>query len=1066
MIHLLQQMLEHASAACIRSLMAHRCWGSFIVSPARVITILAVSLLQACNGSSPHEIWSDRSDTYLIPTFAQISPLSKASLYSLAISSNTNDLVAVGENGAIMRSEDGGKSWSVVPNSGTNNSLRHVTSKPKQDALVATGDGGAIGRSPVISEPKQGTLVAVGQRGAIVRSEDDGKNWLAVPNSGTTEDLQYVIFEPKQGALVAVGQFGAIVRSEDDGKSWLAVPNRDMTEYLRHVISEPKKGALIAVGGNLTLRFFGTGLGTGIVRSEDGGKSWFTVFKNTSNGLFHVVAEPKKGTLVAVGKKGVIVRSIDGGVSWSVVPNSGTENDLRHVIFEPKKSALVAVGKRGAIVRSEDDGKNWLVVLNSGTTADLRHVSFEPKGGALVAVGDGGAIVRSIDGGVNWSTVVNKGTKSLLSYMIVEPKGALVAVGDDGAIVRSAAPDPAPIVRRITHTYTANGTSVLSISLYDPANICPNAQCLKAYGRSEDDHTNRLNVKPRPLKISASSTGAPGEYELTINTEQLKLLSAKRPDPIYVQFQLEVPGYRRVYQEKIGTDFKIPNNPYPIVEEKWFQELVAGLIVLSLLFATHWAKPLWLLNVVSRPALLDAASKAGIPGLGDLVIALARSIALPVLTRHSRVLNAWVMQNTKALSNAFDVAAQGVSDRAPYSPLPLSGPDDELLTPSPSSLSSFFKSQRAFVEIIGQGGAGKTRLALEICRWLFAGKLTDHPSAAVFVDEEFTDLFSVIQAKINAALKQEAPPVEFLRALLSKGRLWVVVDRVSERQKSTRDAIAKVYRSISPRVILCTARFPITIDGETTLMLKPLPLDSDTLLGFVGEQLRAAGAAKFFPHLGDQGALIQGLAKQITIGTEELPITPLLVKILVSQAIELVRTHGPDALEKLPSSVPEAYFTYVERLDATNEPPKSPGFSASELIRRAASIVAFLELGDDFRPKPVSAAIVQQVLMAEPMLPETESGFLQRLEENGLIVRRIVGTVSSVEFILDPLAECLAAFEHARRCGSDQAQWSDLIHRVSARGEPAQGFMLALRMNHAAYADVLDFPHVNFPATL
>ena len=737
--------------------------------------------------------------------------------------------------------------------------------------------------------------------------------------------------------------------------------------------------------------------------------------------------------------------------------------NLNSLTFAFNGKDLIAVGDGGTIVRSEDGGAKWSTVP-SGTKSMLWHVTAEPKG-ALVAIGDGGAIVRSIDSGANWSAVPS-GTTSRLTHVTGKPKGALVAVGDGGTILRSVASYSAPIVRRITHTYNVNGAPVLSISLEDPAHICPNAQCLGAFGRSQADYKNHT-VEPRRLKISAQNAVASGEYELAIDPA---LLSAKSPDPIYVHFVVEVPGHRRVYQKEIGSDFEIPNNPYPITKEKWFQALAAGLIVLILLFATLWAKPLWLLNVVSRPALLDAASKVGIPGLGDMAIGLARSIALPVLTRHPRVLNAWVVQNTKALSDAFDVAAQGVSDRsAPYSPLPLSGPDDELIAPSPSSVSCFFKSQRVFFEIIGQGGAGKTRLALEICRWLFAGKLTDHPSAVVFVDEEFTDLFSVIQAKLNAALKQEAPPVEFLRALLSKGRLWVVVDRVSERQQSTRDAIAKVYRSISPKVMLCTARFPITIDGEKTLILKPLPLDSDTLLGFIGEQLRAAHAANLFPSLGNQGALIQGLAKQITIGTEELPITPLLVKILVSQAIELVRTHGPDALEKLAGSVPEAYFTYVERLDATNtnELPKLSGFSASELIRRAASIVAFVELGDDFRPKPVSAATVQQALIAEPMLPETTSvGFLQRLQDNGLIVRRIVGTVSSVEYILDPLAECLAAFEHARRCGSDQTQWSDLIHRVSARGEPAKGFMLALRMNHAAYADVLDFPHVTFPDSL
>ena len=123
---------------------------------------------------------------------------------------------------------------------------------------------------------------------------------------------------------------------------------------------------------------------------------------------------------------------------------------------------------------------------------------------------------------------------------------------------------------------------------------------------------------------------------------------------------------------------------------------------------------------------------------------------------------------------------------------------------------------------------------------------------------------------------------------------------------------------------------------------------------------------------------------------------------------------------------------------------------------------AYAELGEDFRPKAVARATVESKLQADSRLVSTKADYVRRLEGNGLLVRRQSGTEETIEYILDPLAECLAAFEHARQCGSDTQRWSALISEVAQRGENARGFMLALRMNHAAYARALGFPPVEF----
>ena len=235
------------------------------------------------------------------------------------------------------------------------------------------------------------------------------------------------------------------------------------------------------------------------------------------------------------------------------------------------------------------------------------------------------------------------------------------------------------------------------------------------------------------------------------------------------------------------------------------------------------------------------------------------------------------------------------------------------------------------------------------------------------------------------------------------------------------------------------------------------------MLGFLGEQLRAAQGEELFERLNDKAVLVRQLAQQISLGKEELRITPLLVRVFVDKAVALARTRGIDGLSQLPSNVPDAYFEYVEDIDAAQRNAKQAEDGHAESYRRAVTLVAYFELGSDFRPKAVSAAEVAAFLAADAIVAAQKHDYLKRLQDNGLVVRYLVGAEARVEFVLDPLAECFAAFEHARRCGTDEAEWADLLQRVQARGENASGFMLALRMNHAAYALALGFPAVAFP---
>ena len=74
----------------------------------------------------------------------------------------------------------------------------------------------------------------------------------------------------------------------------------------------------------------------------------------------HGVACPSPSTCVAVGDKGTLLRSTDGGRTWRRQPNpsSGMGTYLSGVAC-PSPSTCVAVEGGGTILRSTDGGRTW-----------------------------------------------------------------------------------------------------------------------------------------------------------------------------------------------------------------------------------------------------------------------------------------------------------------------------------------------------------------------------------------------------------------------------------------------------------------------------------------------------------------------------------------------------------------------------------------------------------------------------------------------------------------------------------------------------------------------------------
>lgn len=169
-----------------------------------------------------------------------------------------------------------------------------------------------------------------------------------------------------------------------------------------------------------------------IVRSEDGGKTWFEQASDVRDHLQDIAAWDEQKA-VAVGNGGVVVVTGDGGKTWKAVdaPKSEVANKLMQVTTGSGGRAW-AVGVMGAIIGTKDFGATWERLVEEEDIG-WNGVDFCDDLRGWV-VGEYGRMKRTIDGGDTWDDVENVEDGSLMSVSFRDADHG-VAVGLDGAIL-------------------------------------------------------------------------------------------------------------------------------------------------------------------------------------------------------------------------------------------------------------------------------------------------------------------------------------------------------------------------------------------------------------------------------------------------------------------------------------------------------------------------------------------------------------------------------------------------------------------------------------------------------
>ncbi|GAA0795875.1 WD40/YVTN/BNR-like repeat-containing protein [Marinobacterium sediminicola] len=287
----------------------------------RVTLGIAVSLLVAVAGIFA---FSHRDTPSLGPRQIPVNNMNLTSIVQ-----TDAGLVAAGELGHILISSDEGKNWTQASLSHQRHALiTRLHFKDERTGLaighegwiLKTDDGGRHwkevafnpGGEPLLSvnHLPSGIWMAIGAFGQAVVSSDEGDTWSNMPPpNGTDWHLNNLLPSEDHRTWLIVGESGTLFRSLDAGESWEPIP-------------EFYNGSLyggLNLNGDVWVVY---GMRGNIFRSEDNGLTWTSVGGQLPASLFtHQTLD--NGDILLGGQGGILLLSKDQGRSFHFAHKAG-----------------------------------------------------------------------------------------------------------------------------------------------------------------------------------------------------------------------------------------------------------------------------------------------------------------------------------------------------------------------------------------------------------------------------------------------------------------------------------------------------------------------------------------------------------------------------------------------------------------------------------------------------------------------------------------------------------------------------------------------------------------------
>jgi photosystem II stability/assembly factor-like uncharacterized protein len=335
----------------------------------------------------------------------------------------------------------------------------------------------------VVIHPQNPDLIYVlGQDQRVLISEDRGKTWELIIDSGIIGIGTFVEYHPLDSNIMYATTYAAgIFKSTDGGRTWEDLNGKEIAfAYIEGLATDPSTSGVI----------YSHSFSNGFHYSQDYGETWIRghhsslypwtslIKKSKANNDIYIVGRgdgsimktdnpnngwgfvnnweisnripravtmevsDNNGNLILVGTENQgIFKTNDGGNTWQEINNGlPTNSDVRTIAIDPNNENKVFAGSinnKGRLWQSNNKGNSWDLLNNemTFTTIHAMEVDFNNQD-VVYAAPWGAGLFKSINGGNSWDEIVGGGESERvfsLASIKVHPENSNILYANDRA---------------------------------------------------------------------------------------------------------------------------------------------------------------------------------------------------------------------------------------------------------------------------------------------------------------------------------------------------------------------------------------------------------------------------------------------------------------------------------------------------------------------------------------------------------------------------------------------------------------------------------------------------------
>jgi len=315
---------------------------------------------------------------------------------------------AVG-SGGIWKTINAGTTWKPIFDKQDVFSTGDVTIDPSNSDIIWVGTG----------ENNGGRHISFGD--GVYKSIDGGETWenMGLKKSERISDIiihptnSDIVWVSAQGPLWTSGGERGLYKTTDGGKTWKQVlKTEDKWTGVTSLLIDPRNpNQLYAATWSrqrTVAAYVGTGPGSGIHSSDDGGETWTKLksgLPKGNMGKIGMAISPTNpdvlyATIETDNRKGGFYRSENRGASWKEMSDevgAGTGPHYYQEIFaDQHQFDRVYIASNYSKV-SNDGGKTWTPITTERKHVDDHAFAFHPTDPDFVLIGSDGGIYMSHD---------------------------------------------------------------------------------------------------------------------------------------------------------------------------------------------------------------------------------------------------------------------------------------------------------------------------------------------------------------------------------------------------------------------------------------------------------------------------------------------------------------------------------------------------------------------------------------------------------------------------------------------------------------------------------------------